>query len=243
MYRDAMIPHGLALLAYSRGESGAELTIRRDDGLVQSVPVRAFFREPAEFSPIEVAALARCRGHVLDIGAGTGLHSLALQARGLTVTAIDLVPDAVEVMERRGVRDARCVDVFRFAGGPFDTLLMLGHGIGIVADVAGLDRFLAHARRLVRSGGQLLLHSLDVARATDPIHRTYHEANRRAGRYVGETRIRLEYERHAGPYCGWLHVDPDTLRAHAEPAGWRSEIVLEQDSGDYLARLVPSAVG
>lgn len=232
-----MTPHGLALLAYFRGETSAQLNTRRDDGLVEPLPVSRFFRPPSEFTAIEVAAIERCRGHVLDIGAGTGLHSLALQTTGTTVTAIDLSPQAVEIMTQRGVANVRCADVFGFGEGPFDTLLMLGHGIGMVEDVPGLARFLGHAHQLTSNGGQILLHSLDVSQTDDPIHLAYHEANRRAGRYIGELRLQFEFRGQTGPYCGWLHVDPQTLCTQAGQRGWRCEIALEQDSGDYLARL------
>jgi SAM-dependent methyltransferase len=233
---NAMTPYGLALSAFFRGETEAKVLVRRDDGFEVPLPVSHFFRQPAEFSPIEVAALDHCRGRVLDVGAGTGIHSLALRARGLAVTAMDLSPDAVEIMTARGLDDVRRADVFDFEDGPFDTLLMLGHGVGIVEDLPGLDRFLLHARRLVRAGGQLLLDSQDARRTDDPRHLAYHETNRRAGRYFGMTRIQFEYEGQTGPYCGWLHVDSETLRRHAAPAGWECEVVRELN-GDYLACL------
>ena len=235
----AMAPYGLALEAFFRGDTEAQVLVRRDDGLALPLPIGHFFRPPSAFSPIEVAALDRCRGRVLDVGAGSGLHSLALRSRGLAVTAIDVSPEAVEIMAARGLGDVRRADVFGFEGGPFDTLLLLGHGIGIVEDLPGLDRFLVHARRLVRGGGRMLLDSQDVRRTDDPRHLAYHEANRRAGRYFGMTRIQFEYEGHVGPYCGWLHVDSEILRRHAEPAGWECEVVVEQN-GDYLACLTKS---
>jgi SAM-dependent methyltransferase len=238
-----MTPHGLALLAYYRGDSEAEVLIRRDDGLEVALPVSVFFRSPAEFWPIETMALEHCRGHVLDIGAGSGLHSLALQAEGRRVTALDITPEATRIMTRRGVEDVRCADILEFAGGPFDTLLMLGHGIGIVGDPPGLRRFLLHARRLIQADGQLLADSLDVRRTDEEKHLAYHEANREAGRYVGETRVQFEYEGYVGPYCGWVHVDPVTLAQHAARAGWECEILLEEGSGEYLARLTPRPPG
>ena len=232
-----MAPFGLALLAYFRGETSTQFNIRCDDGFEDPLPVSRFFRSPAEFTPIEVGAIERCQGHVLDIGAGTGLHSLALQSQGKSVTAIDISPQAVEILTQRGVANVRCVDVFDFEEGPFDTLLMLDHGIGMVEDVPGLARFLVHAHRLTSTDGQILLHSLDVSETHDPRHLAYHEANRRAGRYIGEIRLQFEYRGQVGPYCGWLYVDPQTLCAKAEQGGWECQIVLEQDSGDYLARL------
>jgi 2-polyprenyl-3-methyl-5-hydroxy-6-metoxy-1,4-benzoquinol methylase len=237
MNPDAMVPYGLALIAHFRGDTRAQLVIRREDGIEDTLPVSHFFRPPAEFFPIEVEALERSRGRVLDIGAGTGLHSLVLQSRGLTVTAIDISPEAIMIMREVGVEDLRCADILGFEGGPFDTLLMLGHGIGMVEDLDGLDRFLAHARSLVRSDGQVLLHSLDVRKTEDPGHLALHEANRRAGRYLGEIRMQFVFEGQTGPACGWLHVDPETLEHHAESAGWTCDTVFEEESGDFLARL------
>lgn len=240
MNPNAMIPFGLALIAYFRGETSAQIGIRRDDGLEDPMPVSQFFRSVDEFMPIEVAAIERCQGHVLDIGAGTGIHSLVLQSQGMSVTAIDINHQAVEILTERGIADVHCVDVFDFEEGPFDTLLMLGHGIGIVEDMSGLARFLVHAHRLTSADGQILVHSLDVSETDDPDHLAYHESNRRAGRYIGEVRLQFEYRGQFGPYCGWLHVDPRTLCAKAGQEGWECEIVLQEDSGDYLARLTHS---
>lgn len=232
-----MHPHGRALLAFHEGDGDATLIIRRDDGVEAALPVSHFFRKPADFTPLERAALARCQGHVLDVGAGSGLHSLVLQDRGLRVTAVDVVPEAVEIMAARGVRDARHSDVYTFQGGPFETVLLLGHGAGIAGDLQGLDRLLAHLRSLMASGGCALVHSLDVRTTSEPDHLAYHEANRRANRYVGLTRVQFEHAGRAGPFCEWLHVDPETLKDRAERGGWHFEIAHEDDTGDFLASL------
>lgn len=233
----AMYPFGLALLAYAEGNTRAELIIRRDDGQETPLPVSIFFREPPEFTSIDNAGMAHCTGHVLDVGAGSGLHSLVLRDKGLAVTAIDISPHAVEAMKRRGLTDVHCAGVFEFQGGRFDTMLMLGHGIGAVENIAGLDLFLARAPGLLTEGGQVLLHSLDVRLTDDPGNLAYHDANRQAGRYFGEIRLQSEFDGQKGPYCGWLHVDPGTLTEHAEAAGWRCEVLHQEDCGDYLARL------
>lgn len=233
----ALAPHGRALLAYHRGDKTAVLLVRRDDGLEIVLPVSHFFRSPAEYSTLERMAVERCVGRVLDIGAGTGLHSLELLARDREVTAIDLSPEAVDVMIDRGVPDARCADVMRFHDGPYDTLLMLGHGIGAVGDMEGLGRFLVHARRLTSPAGQLLVDSLDVRATDDPRHLAYHASNRAAGRYSGETRLQFEFEALTGPWCDWLHVDSVTLREQGEQTGWDVAVLHEEAGGDYLARL------
>ncbi len=237
MHEESMGPYGSALLAYFEGDTDAELIIRRDDGLEGKLPVSFFFRTPAEFRPVDAAAMDNVRGHVLDVGAGTGLHSLAMQERGMRVTAIDIDPRAVAVMQRRGVKDARCADIFQFRESGYDTILLLDHGIGLAETITGLDRFLALARTLIAPGGQIVLDSLDVQVSDDPRHVAYLEANVRAGRYRGEIRIQTEFRGQKGPYCGWLQVDPQTLAKHAATAGWKCEIILQEKSGDYLAKL------
>ena len=234
---EAMKPFGDALRAYAHGDTNAELIFRRDDGQEARLPVSHFFRESSGFTPIENAALAQCAGHVLDVGAGTGLHSLLLQQRGLRVTAIDVNPQAAEILAARGLADVRCVDVFDYHDGPVDTILMMGHGIGMVETLAGLDRFLRHARGLLSEKGQVLLDSLDVRATDDAKNLAYHEMNRRAGRYIGEIRMQTEYRDRKGPYFGWLQVDAEILQIHAAMAGWRCGVLIKEKWGDYLAML------
>src|SRR5574341_2064878 len=111
-------PHGRALLDFFNGDTSAEIVVHADDGETEVVPISVFFRGPAEFSALEEAALDLCRGRVLDAGAGAGCHALALQERDLPVCAIDIAPEAVEVMRRRGVKDAHCADIFHFEAEP-----------------------------------------------------------------------------------------------------------------------------
>jgi SAM-dependent methyltransferase len=235
----AMEPYGRSLLDFFDGDTSAKVVVHRDDGLAEDMPASIFFRKPADFSPLEQKAMTLCRGHVLDIGAGAGCHSLVLQDRGMTVLAIDFSPHAIEVMSKRGVKECRQVDVFEFHEEQFDTLLMMGHGIGIAGDPFGLDRFLNHAHKLLKPDGQIVLDSLDVRCTDNPRHLAYQEANRRAGRYFGEFRMRFEYKGQMGPLFGWLHVDPATLTDHAERTGWSCRVVCREDSGDYLAQLTP----
>ncbi len=233
-----MEPFGRALLTYLEGDASAELVLRRDDGLESVIPVSLFFRDEPGFNDLENKAIELCAGRVLDIGAGAGSLSIALQRRGLAVTAMDISQEAVVVARRRGVTDALCADIVAFEGGPFDTLLMMGHGVGMVETIEGLDRFLTRAHLLLGPNGRLLLDSLDVRVTDDARHLAYHEANRKAGRYIGEIRMRIEFGGMPGPSYSWLQVDAETLRAHAEPVGWRCEIVHRAESGDYLAKLL-----
>lgn len=231
----AMRPFGRALLAYAGGAEDAHLVLSREDGLDVSMPIRAFFRFPQEFSSLEQEALARCSGRVLDAGAGSGLHTLWLQQHHHRVVAIDLCREAVHVMRQRGVLDAREQDVLE-VDGTFDTVVLLGHGIGMVGDLSGLTRWLERCLTLCPSG-PILIHSTDVTKTTDPDHLAYHEVNRRLGRYVGQIRLRLRFRDVVGPFYDWLLIDPATLDDRARSVGWTCEIVAQEPSGEYLAQL------
>jgi SAM-dependent methyltransferase len=220
-------PHGAALRDYLTGRLDADVVVRDEDGEEERTPAKVFFRTPEEFSALDHAALDLCRGRVLDVGAGAGCHSLALQARGLRVTALDVAPEAVEVMRRRGVLDVRCGDVFSFAEERFDTLLILMNGIGLVGTLVGLDRFLRDVHRLLSDDGQILLDSFDPG-TPDP---------GRGTRYVGEMRFQLEYRGMRGAFYDFLFLDFETLRRHARAVGWQCESIWQEDEGHYLARL------
>jgi SAM-dependent methyltransferase len=236
MDAEAMKPYGMALLDYHEGHLSAAVEIVRDDGLVTLLPASTFFR-PAQEYEIERTALELTRGRVLDVGAGTGLHSIFLQEKGLKVCAIDLSPEAIQVMQGRGVIDVHRADVMSFAGGKFDTILMMGHGIGMVENLSGLDQFLAHARTLLRPGGQILMTSLDVRVTSEPMNLSYQKRNAESGHYIGEIRMRFKHGDVAGPLFTWLHVDPKTLTKHAQTFGWDCEVIRMEKDGNYLARL------
>lgn len=175
MSKQSMDLYGLALMDYHNGDHSSTLIMHRDDGREFELPLRVFFAEPSEFTKIEELALASCFGHVLDIGAGTGRHSLVLQKKGLNVYAVDIVPEAVEIMMYKGVTRTACQDIFEFNDGTFDTLLLLMHGIGMVETIVGLNRFLQYAHSLIKPSGVLIFDSLDVRRTDDPVNLAYQE--------------------------------------------------------------------
>ena len=95
---EAMKLYGVALKDYFNGDEAVQLTITRDDDNTVVLPVNVFFRGATEIE-IDRIALEHCRGKVLDIGAGTGVHTLHLQKQSFDVTAIDISSDACEVMQ------------------------------------------------------------------------------------------------------------------------------------------------
>ena len=223
-----MDPFGRALLDYHRGETDAVVIFRTEDGVAHDQPIARYFWDDEDTPEVERVALAACRAPVLDVGAGAGRHSLHLQRQGLSVTAIDVSPLAVEVMAARGVRDVRCADVFTFHGGPFATVLLLGGGLGMAGTLVGLDRLFAHARTLLVPGGRILGDSADPGPSTEPS----------AGAGSEEVTFRLEHKDLVGPWTRWVNLDPVILAARAAAAGFRCEVLHNEGvGGRYMALL------
>ena len=236
---DAWKPHAAAMEDYFRGKHDAVLVVY-DDFERDEVPVSYFFRPPEQFPALEQLALELCRGRVLDVGAGSGCHSLALQERGFEVTAIEILPPLVRILKERGIRDVRQATWMDVEAEPFDTVFMMMNGLGLTETLAGLRRFFSEARRLVRRGGQVLADSTDVRARLDVEAGRTGALERADGRYVGELHFQIEYEGRKGDPFPQLYVYANTLIRYAREADWDCEIVREPDQyGHYLARLTP----
>jgi SAM-dependent methyltransferase len=235
----AWTPYVAAMLAYHNGARNATIVVY-DDYERDEAPIGYFYREPADFPLLECRALELCRGRVLDIGAGSGCHALALQQRGLAVTAIEVAPELVEILRARGVRDARLATWMDFEAEPYDTVFIMMNGVGLAETLPGLRPFLRRLRTLIRSDGQVLADSTDVGVYLDPEAGRTGRLERPDGRYLGELHFQLEFEGRKGAPFSQLYVDPGTLSRHAAAEGWDCEILLPPDEyGHYLVRLAP----
>ncbi len=238
----AFAPLGRALADWNAGDTGHPVVAHRDDGGRQSMPAATFFRGESDFSAIEQTALTLSGSRVLDAGAGAGCHSLALIADGRSVRAIDVVPEAVDVMRARGISDARAADLFdHHPTEPFDTVLMLMNGLGLVGALADLPRLFDALERLVAPSGSALVDSIDLRRSREPSVLAGVLSREVSGRYAGDVRFHLEYRGSRGAEYPWLFADPWTLERAAAARGWHASVVCEEDEGRYLARLIRSA--
>lgn len=248
---DSWTPLGWALSDYwqhlqtPQPQTLVSIHVFMEDGERLPLAASTFFRPVEELPEAESLALDYCRGRVLDLGAGAGAHSLVLQDRGLDVLAIDICPPAVDIMQRRGVRQTRLTNHLDLAADEafqshFDTLLLLMNGIGLAGEISGLGGLFAAAGRLLREGGQILCDSTDLRAIDDRREQQRMRMRQELGLYRGETRQRLAYRGLVGEPFGWLYLDPETLGCHAGRCGWRSQILFESDDGSYLARLVQS---
>jgi len=220
---------GQAIYDYHTQNSPGELWIHNTYGPKEAMPIDAYFREEDEMPDLEWLALNECRGRVLDVGAGAGSHALQLQERGFEVTAIDISPLAVKVIQERGVKTASVQDIFNYEGEQFDTILLLMNGIGLAGNIDNLNKLLATFKSLLAKGGQLLFDSSDIA--------YLYEGNLPADRYYGEITYRYEYKDQKTDWFNWLYIDEHKLAEVAGKAGWNAEVLYEDEFKQYLVRL------
>ena len=227
--------HGQAMLDYLSGEENAYCILRRDDNIAYPpIYARQFFY-PEGLPELDRIAVERCTGRVLDIGAGAGSHSLAIQARGLDVTSIDISAKAVHVMSERGCRDARVGDVFDSYSEDYDTIFVILN-IGIVQNLGGLARFLKHLEELLTHNGQLITDSIDSRNSEDESYRKYTQGKIAKGCYAGERTLRFEYKDQVSDWFEWMHIDPVTLRQYVDDAGYSIKH-LGNDGKRYLVSI------
>jgi SAM-dependent methyltransferase len=111
---------------------------------------------------LEQTALRLAEGRILDVGAGSGCHSLALLEMGKDVMSIDISPLAVNVMLDKGI-DAQNINLFdeKFKE-TFDTVLMLMNGSGIIGRLENMEMFFKKMKQILAPGGCVLMDSSDL---------------------------------------------------------------------------------
>ena len=232
-------PMGAAIYDFHRNGSADVLKVYSSDFDDDEIPVSDLFREYEDMPYIERVALDQTAGRVLDVGAGSGCHSLALAKAGKESVAIDISPLSVEVMRERGV-DARLVNLYddSFAE-KFDTVLMLMNGTGIIGTLENMETFFTRIRQLLNPGGSVLIDSSDL-------RYLFEEEDGSlmidlADDYYGLVDYQMQYKDVLGEPFDWLYVEFDTLAYYAEENGFMAEMVANGEHYDYLARLTLDA--
>lgn len=236
-------PMGAAIADFWKNGVAGRLRVFSPDFDEDEMPVADLFRTFDEMPPLEQMALRMASGHILDVGAGAGCHSLALQDMGRDVTAIDISPLSVETMRAQGVKHALEQDFWTIEE-KYDTVLMLMNGVGIAGTLDALPRFFRHIDSILSPGGQLLIDSSDVVYIFEdeegnvPFRRDAMGVpiDPETGRYYGEFIYQMQYKRIRGEQFPWLYIDFATLAGAAAACGFRAELIQEGDHYDYLAR-------
>lgn len=227
-------PMGTAIAEYHRTGVADTLRVFSPDFDEDEIPVDLLFRSFGEMPEIEQKALRMAEGKTLDVGAGAGCHSLALQQMGKDVTAIDISPLSVETMKALGVRNAIEQDFFTIKE-KYDTILMLMNGIGIVGTIANLPSFFKHIDDILTDNGQLLLDSSDICYVFEDEDGIIYLPE--GEKYYGELKYQMQYKDIKGESFPWLYIDFDTLQDIAMKNGFNAELVQRGEHYDYLARI------
>ena len=229
-------PMGAAILDFQKQGKAARLRVLSSMFEEDEMPVTHLFRSVPKMPLLEQKALQLAKGRVLDIGAGSGCHTFALQEKGFTVKAIDISPLSCEAMKLRGVKDAECINLFDdHLGTGFDTILLLMNGTGIAGKIEHLPALFQRLKALLNPGGQILIDSSDLKYIYENEDGSF-DINLN-GAYYGEVDYQMIYKDVKGERFDWLYVDFPLLKSIVETCGLHGELVEEGEHYDYLARI------
>jgi precorrin-6B methylase 2 len=225
-------PLGAMMLDYFRGNINACVEIESTDLVMTPMRGKTMFRQYSEMGDLEQYALELCRGKILDVGAGSGCHSLYLQNTGKDVEALDISPGCIETMSRRRIEKLMHQNVYSLEKRKYTTLLMLMNGLGICGTLDGLNLFFQVAKNIVVAGGQIIADSTDL--------RSLNEGTEKASQVGGcfiETEFIMRYHNIMSEPFKWLYVDFMTLQTLAEVNGFQCERLKTDQDGRYLVKI------
>lgn len=228
-------PMGAAISDYHKKGHAGRLRVFSPQFEEDEIPVTTLFRSFEEMPLLEQMALTMAEGKILDVGAGSGCHSLALKAMNKSVVAIDISPLSVEVMQARGI-DAQQANLFdtHFIG-QYDTILMLMNGSGIIGKLKNMGEFFDRVKQLLAPGGSILMDSSDLKYLFEDEDGSM--LIDLAGDYYGEMEFSMQYKQVKGDSFPWLYVDYDTLNFYASQYGFKAEKIKDGEHYDYLVRI------
>ena len=220
-----------AIAEFNTGKQSSKLLIHNSYGEPDEMPLIHYFRKESELTDLELYALELCTGKVLDVGAGTGVFSKILQARGVEVVALEISKACCSIMSKEGLRGVLNEDFFsRQVSSQFDTLLMMMNGFGLCGSMALLPKFFSAIEAHLAPGGQVIFDSSDLSYLYDE--------NLPDDRYYGEMDYRYEYDNEFGKWFKWLYIDSATLSLEAKKYGFMLQVLFTEETGQYLGRLI-----
>ena len=231
---------GKAILDFQTNNSPEDLITETSISEEDEMSVEYLFRTYNEMPKLEQKALQLAKGKILDVGCGAGSHSLYLQnERNLDVRSIDISQNAIEACNLRGLKNAQVQNILEMDSdnpeNKFDTILLLMNGTGIFGTLKDTTKFLQKLRSLLNPNGQILIDSSDIIYMFD----NDEEGGKwiPSNGYYGELTFNIRYKNEIEDQFSWLYLDYNTLQNAAFANGLQSELILEGEHYDYLARL------
>lgn len=229
-------PMGAAIYDFHANGKAGKLRVLSSQFDEDEIPVKTLFRSLSQMPILEKEALKLATGKILDVGGGSGCHSLALQEMNKEVHAIDISPLSVETMKLRGVKNVELANLFdaQFAD-TFDSILMLMNGSGIIGELSNMPAFFMKIKQLLNPGGSVLLDSSDLKYLFEDEDGSF--LIDLAGDYYGEVDFKMVYKDVEGDQFDWLYIDFQTLNLYAAEYGFEAELIKEGNHYNYLAKL------
>lgn len=225
-------PLGVMMCDYQNGIKDAYVRVSSPNLDMWEMTGEIMFRPFSRMSRMERKALSLCSGRILDVGAGSGCHSLYLQKRHRHVDALDISCGCINVMKKRKIRSTIHNNLFCLENRFYDTILMLMNGIGICGSIDGLNLFFQFVPRILSKKGRIIVDSTDIASLYDTEKLQSSEDH-----YYGETQFTMSYQSVISDPFDWLYVDFETLKLHAGFHGFSCQKIMSDQSHRYLASL------
>ena len=225
---------GKALKTYFLDPENQNITTWTNLTDEDDVPLSYFFRDFEKMPSIEKKALELARGKILDVGCGTGSHSLYLQNLcNHNVTSLDVSEGAIYVAEKRGVKKTKHISIWDFEETGFDTILLLMNGMGIGKTIAELPKLLKHLKKLIAAEGKILVDSSDLIYLFDKEDIALWKEDKT---YYGEVDFGIRFQGKSEEFP-WLYIDPKTLEEVSKSCGFQFKIIEQGENFDFLAQL------
>lgn len=168
-------------------------------------------------------------GPLLDMGAGVGRHALHFQDYHETV-AIEQSELLVEVMEDRGVEDARVADMFAlretFERDRFGSAMAIGTQVSLAGSLGGLRQFLGDLAYVTTPNATAVFDGYDPDHESTKAKIDYHEDPEPG---LGYRILQMEYDGTLGEPWVYRLFAPDRVRQAVIGTGWE---VAEVKYGD-----------
>ena len=227
---------GHAILDFQTNNAPENIFTETTISDVDEMSVAYLFRSHSEMPKIEQKALELAYGRILDVGCGAGSHSLYLQdQKKLEVVAIDISENAIATCKLRGIDNAFVKNILKLENQKYDTILLLMNGTGIFETLEKAELYLLKLKSLLNIGGQILIDSSDLKYMYD--EEDLDLINQTENNYYGEITFTISYKNQTEVPFPWLYLEFDILKKLATKVGLQSEIIINGDNYDYLARL------